>query len=393
MIWNPYTEGYFSDPYPHYAQCREENPVQVGIHGSWTFFRYDDIREVLRSNKYEASNLSQYFDEKSDVIFKGSSACPYMSQATKRWPMYMNGEEHKMLRLAITKAINSFDLRAIIDNAIVETNEAFQENDSIDLIDYCSDFIFRVTVDMFDLDDDLTMSDLRVYSNMLARSQDLFIPPQVYLQMNEWMIWGTKIFNDSSYLALVEKHLAEMGMVPSRDDLNSIMAISVMAAFETSKDNLTLALFEILKRPELIDQVITGTAKERDVLIEESFRYSSPLQFTIRVNKEPIEYRGQQIPENSKLFLCIASANRDPEVFDDPDAFMVDRSPNEHMAFGAGLHFCLGSNVARMEMQACLQPMVDHLKDFREAPGAGGIEFGKQIFMRTIKKAPLVKIA
>lgn len=158
------------------------------------------------------------------------------------------------------------------------------------------------------------------------------------------------------------------------------MLISFMASFETSKDNLSLALYEILKKPQLTNHLLNTDEKGLKDLIEETFRFSNPLQYTIRINTHPLNIGGYQIPENSKLYLCIASANRDETVFEKANELIPERTYNPHLAFGAGSHMCLGSAIARIEMKTCLQPMMHFLKNYELQ---GDVKWAKQIFMRT----------
>ncbi len=167
------------------------------------------------------------------------------------------------------------------------------------------------------------------------------------------------------------------------------MAISVMATFESSKDNLTMAICEILGNRDLIDATLACNPRELDILIEELFRFTSPLQFTVRINHEPLEYGEIKIQEGSKLYLCLASANRDPVEFSDPDKVVHDRVSNNHLAFGAGMHSCLGAQIARQEMRLCLIPMIIFLKNY-SLGHPDSIKFSKQIFMRTMEHCPLV---
>lgn len=393
IIWNPYQADYFLNPYPHLKQCRTENPIHKGVHGSWMFFKHEHVSEILRSNNFEVSELSSYFSEKEPYIFKNTDACPYLAQGTKNWPMYLNGSSHKQVRVAMGKALNACDLEKVIGESVLVTNEKFSSSQSFDLVEYCGDYIFDIIRELFGISGYGSIESIKKYSNMLAISQDLFIPKQVYQQINDWLLWGKDIFNDSSYKEIIKNHLNGVDAKYTDDDVYSILAISVMAAFETSKDNLTVALHEILKKQDLIDFVEKCDANELNVFIEECFRFSSPLQYTVRVNKAPLSYGNIVIPENSKLYLSIASANRDPEVFAEPDSFIPDRSPNNHLSFGGGVHFCLGASIARLEMRYCLKPMVAFLKNYSTPNEDGGVKWARQIFMRTVESAMLKRWA
>ena len=384
LIWSPYTEGYYKNPYEHLNDCREKNPIHVGSHGSWMFFKHNDVSEILRSNDFEVSNLSEYLANKEPYIFKNTNACPYLSIPTTKWPMYLNGSENKNIRSIIGKSFKYFDLKKAVSNAIKELNIKFKGRQEIDLVDYCGEFVFMVIKDFLDIKDYNSIDSIKKYSNLLAKSQDINVPKQTYHQINDAFIWGKKIFKESKYKETIISISEELGLKYDDDELYSILSIAFMAAFETSKDNLSIALYEILKSPELIEYVLQCDSKSLNIFIEELLRFSAPLQYTVRINKEPMVLNGILIPKKSKLYLCIASANRDPQIFVNPNQIIPDRNPNDHLSFGGGMHFCLGAQIARQELRYCLKPMINFLKDYKIAKGETPI-WSKQIFMRTMK--------
>jgi len=384
IIWNPYTKGYYDNPYLHLKECRESNPIHVGSHGSWMFFKHKDVSEIIRSNDYEVTSLSEYLAEKEPYIFKNTNTCPYLSKSTAKWPMYLNGTENKNVRAIIGKALKDFNLEGTLVPALERLHTKFDNKQQIDIVEYCGEFIFSLLKEFIEFKGNEDVDAIKKYSNLLAISQDINVPKQVYQKINEAFLWGKDIFKDSGFKKTIISLSKELGMEYTEDELYSIVSIFFMAAFETSKDNLTVALYEILKSEELIDYVLQCDTKSLNIFIEELLRFSAPLQYTIRVNKKPIAHNGILIPENSKLYLCLASANRDSEVFENPNQIIVNRNPNDHLSFGGGVHFCLGAQIARQELRYCLKPMIHFLKDYiipkNETP-----TWSKQIFMRTMK--------
>ncbi|RYY58192.1 MAG: cytochrome P450, partial [Chitinophagaceae bacterium] len=310
IIWNPYVAGYFDNPYQHLGQCREENPVQKGVHGSWILFRHNDCYDLLRSPVAKVSELSNYFREKEPAIFK-SGGCPYLSRGTSKWAMYLNGEEHKQVRKVMVKAFKQFDLPTILQESVAEVNRLFRDEKEFDLVNYCANFIYQVIRRLYSFPDHYSFEEVKQYSNMVARSQDLFVPKQVYQSINDWFLKGNELFSAlpehadaTSYKSQLAILGTQAGASYSEEDLLSIMSVSVMAAFETSKDSLSMALLEILGNTDKIDEVLSADSAAMGVAIEELFRFTAPLQYTIRVTGEPMMVGDQFIPENSKVFLC-----------------------------------------------------------------------------------------
>jgi cytochrome P450 len=126
---------------------------------------------------------------------------------------------------------------------------------------------------------------------------------------------------------------------------------------------------------------VRGDEDALERAVEETLRYRSPVQWTSRIPTEPAEVEGHEIAAGTPVRTYIGSANRDPAVFDRPDEFRPDRDPNPHMAFGRGIHFCLGAALARLEARIALSELFDRVEDVRLAatdlePVAGTFLYG-----------------
>ena len=124
-------------------------------------------------------------------------------------------------------------------------------------------------------------------------------------------------------------------------------------------------------------------------MIEEVLRYDSPIQGTFRTTTEAVDVRDVTIPADSKVLLLWASANRDPEVFPDPDRFDVERPIDRHLAFGIGIHFCLGAPLARLEARIATETILRRM--YRVEPDPNGtIERVDNPLFRGLKRYPLL---
>ena len=146
-------------------------------------------------------------------------------------------------------------------------------------------------------------------------------------------------------------------------ELDSFTAVVFGAGFETTADGLTVMLHwlacegearrRLFYRPELFP-----------VAVEEFLRFSTPIQIFGRNAAHPIELHGKHIEAGAVVALAFGSANRDPSVFAEPERCRLDRSPNPHLAFGAGVHLCLGAAIARLEMSVTLGRLASRLPEF-----------------------------
>ncbi|ELZ05936.1 cytochrome P450 [Natrialba asiatica DSM 12278] len=143
----------------------------------------------------------------------------------------------------------------------------------------------------------------------------------------------------------------------SREEKVGFCILLLLAGNITTTNLLTNAIWS-LEEQGLTDTVRTGEIGRKQA-IEEVLRYRSPVQSLTRIAIADIELNGKQIQAGDVVTLWLGAANRDPEVFDAPEEFRPERRPNRHMAFGMGVHFCLGAHLARMEADVAMQHLLE----------------------------------
>jgi len=170
----------------------------------------------------------------------------------------------------------------------------------------------------------------------------------------------------------------------AKDDLLSFAQFVLLAGNETTRNAITRGLWALAEHPEERKRLL-----ERPELLplaaDEMLRWSSPVRVLRRTLLADTTLRGKRLRAGESALLLYASANRDEEVFDAPHAFRVDRTPNEHLAFGIGPHYCLGANLARMEIAIVVGRILARLPDLRPVPGAP-IREGRNPILATIEE-------
>jgi cytochrome P450 len=308
VTWNPFTPGYFDNPYPHLKECRETNPVQQGVHKEWILLKHRHVRHVLKSEQFDASDLSSYFASKEKIIFDRHS-CPFLAKGTRRWMMYLNGAEHSATSALADIALRKIDFTALIEEAVAVCLPDFENTHSFNLVELAAAIPFYLSKKMTGFDDSVTPEQLRNFSFKLAVSQDLFLSKKDYREVNAEFEWGFREFKkmlspgyrtQQETLAALLPELNQSSESPlSADDQYSLMSILFMASFETTKDSLSTILTELIKRPRLMEYVLAADERQIKVLTEELLRIASPLQYTIRVCREDFEMEGRLVPNYS----------------------------------------------------------------------------------------------
>ncbi len=142
------------------------------------------------------------------------------------------------------------------------------------------------------------------------------------------------------------------------------LTLLLVAGNETTRNALTGGLTAFTRFPEERQKLLDDPSLMASAA-DEIVRYVSPVMSFMRTVTEDHTYQGVDLRAGDRLFLLYQSANRDEDVFDDPDVFKVDRSPNPHLGFGIGTHYCLGANLARAEISVVFEELFGRLRDIR----------------------------
>ena len=151
-----------------------------------------------------------------------------------------------------------------------------------------------------------------------------------------------------------------------RDEVVALGALLLLAGFETTANVISNGLLALLQAPDQLARVRDGSVAPAR-LTDELLRFAGPVQFTQRVLLDDLELDGRRIPARTLVALLVGAANRDPNVFVDPDHLDVGRDPNPHLSFSSGIHHCLGAALARLEIAVAVPRIVHALPDLRLA--------------------------
>jgi cytochrome P450 len=156
----------------------------------------------------------------------------------------------------------------------------------------------------------------------------------------------------------------EAGERLTEAELVATFALLFVAGHETTINLIGNGTYALLKHPEQLEQLKSNPALIKTA-VEELLRYDSPVQMTSRVVLEPIELAGHAFERGQQVSFMLGAANRDPAQFDDPGTLDLTRQPNPHLAFGSGIHYCLGAPLARLEGQIAINTLLQRMPNLK----------------------------
>ena len=186
--------------------------------------------------------------------------------------------------------------------------------------------------------------------------------------------------------ALVAAH--DEGDAMSGADLLSFVTLLLIAGNETTTNLIGNGTLALGRNPEQFDALKRNPAMLPRA-IEEMLRYDGPVQATVRFTNQPVHLGGTEIPAKAFALMIVAAANRDPAQFKDPEKFDITREPNDHVAFGEGIHFCIGAALARMEATVAFEAMLARFPRIRLNQPAFKPVYKGSYFLRGLESLPL----
>lgn len=374
-------------PVEQYTWLRENDPVhwheEPGGTGFWAITRYDDVRAVSRTPE-------AYSSCPTIMIADGSS----LDVGDHTMMLTMDAPQHTRYR----KLVSPYFLRSAakkmrpgIERLAAEIVDGVADRDEFDLVDDVAGLMpSYVIAEMLGIprQDGVELYQLTETIHSDPETQPEGAALGAIMKMFEYAtsVWEDKRANPGDDLASAIVSAEVDGHKLDEIDFNLFFLLLVDAGGDTTRNLIAGGMDALMRNP---DQLAALTANQDllPVAIEEMLRWTSPVIYMRRTATEDLELGGKLIKSGDKIVVYYGAANRDPNIFKDPETFDITRTPNEHVAFGGGgPHFCLGAQVARVEIDAMFQQLVTRMPDLQQA---GDIEWQPSNFISGPKHLPV----
>ncbi|MFD7842831.1 cytochrome P450 [Nocardia sp. NPDC059764] len=356
--FNPFGVEFRRDPYPMYRALREQRPVHKTL-GMWVLTRHEDVRAVLTDRSFSAGLIPQLVSEQAQRL--GQTDMDRVARLGRKSLVFTDNPEHARLRGLVNRVFTAAaveELRPVAAEFTARRLCRAVAGGELDVVtDLAAPLPVTVLCEWMALPAALRervgpwTHDIRFLLEPGLMQESDFIRVREVVEefadaLGEVLAARRREPGDD----LISRLLATRttgGDALSEEELIFVCIMSFVAGNETTKSLIGNGTLALIRHPGQARMLRDGTATVKSA-VTEALRYDSPLQLTKRLATRDIEIGGEVIRAGDQVMVCLGAANRDPEVFDRPDEFDLVRGGLGHLAFGHGLHGCLGGQLAEL---------------------------------------------
>lgn len=382
-----FTEEFTQNPYPVYEKLRQSEPIlnlkfPDGRYG-WLITRYDEAVAALKDGRFIKDITKAYGAEHTSVFSTNM--------------LFADPPDHKRLRGLVQKGFTPqriADMRSHIQDIADTLLHEASAKVTMNLID---EYAFKLPIIVISEILGVPTEDqdkFRIWSNSIIGASNRETSEEVVRHMHEFIAylkdWFAKVRENPGDDMISQLVMAEnQGDRLSEQELYGVVTLMIIAGHETTVNligNGVLALLEYPEQRKLLQEqpeLIHGA-------IEEMLRYNGPVEFsTSRWAAEDMEFHGVQMKKGDLVVVSLNSANRDAGPFEHPDLFDITREKSRHLAFGKGIHLCLGAPLARLEAEIAINTLLRRYPYFELQAGVDELRWRPGMIVRGVEEIPL----
>ncbi len=394
-----YTPEVLRNPHPALALLRADAPLYHVPHremGSlpWLLTRYDDSLALLNDERFTKDMTRLPGRENA----RGGDMMMQAAASINRHMLTVDPPDHTRLRALIHKAFTPRMIRELeariqaISDELIDALLAKGQGDF--LAEFAIPLPITVIAELLGIPHE-DQAKFRYWSQTIVLGGSTGTKPEeIGAAAIEFIMYFHEMFDqrradprDDLITALVQAE--EAGEKLDQQELISMVFLLLVAGHETTVNLIGNGMLTLLQHPDQLAKLRANPDLIKNA-IEEMLRYEGPVgTSTMRWALEPIEMYGQTIQPGEMVLASLLGANRDPDVFPNPDVFDVTRSPSKHIAFGNGIHYCVGAPLARLEGAVAFNTLLRRLPDLQLAVAVDELEWNPTLLLHGMKAMPV----
>lgn len=354
------------DPYQIYRRMRDQAPLAPNRHGELVATSYDVCQQILRSKDFGMSDMStppRPGEDKLEMSLLG-----------------LNPPDHTRLRRLAAPAFGPRrmdEYRSLVETTVDRLiTEALSTGGGFDLVkSFASPMPIAVITKMLGLEEDTDRLQWvgSIVASALDGVQSISHGVQLYVAYQQMQATFAALLQRAETHPgndLTSVLVAQKGEKISTEEIVALVGLLLLAGFETTVNAIGNGVTALLSRRDQWEMLVEDPSLAPQV-VEEVLRFDPPVQQAFRVRltgSQLVEIGGVQVEPGRRVLVMLGAANRDPEVFDDPDTFDLHRSnAGDHLAFASGIHYCLGATLARLELTVAFAALATRMPRLRMA--------------------------
>lgn len=379
---DPTTEEFVQNPYPIYANLRKHAPILWNERRQWwVFSRYEDVKTILKDGRFTKRHSSrlrkllQNVEILSRLYDAAWRAVKEQGPKPCKWVVSQDSYDHARIRAAAKPAFSQSRIKLLeplIREICHQQIDEFAKSGSCDLIkQYACDLPFKIIARIIGIPPQ-DQSMVRSWCNDIALINNI----NTSLADQEIAAKSSNTYIDYLRQSLSQRRskplddlISEFGNRSSglsTDEALANLLFFTVTGFETTIPLIGNGLHSLMKNPTQLELLIQDPQLIM-LAVEEILRFEPPVPVINYLVNETLEIRGETLHSGQRVRLLIGSANRDEEVFETPDVFNITRENIAHLSFGAGVHQCIGANLARFEAQIAISTLFERIPNIRLA--------------------------
>jgi cytochrome P450 len=386
-----------ADPFPFFARLRAQEPVHRTTLPDrtpvWLLTRYEDVDRLLKDERFAKSRANAMTPEQ----LRKQPWVPQMFRPLERNMLDLDPSDHSRLRGLVHKAFTPRlieQIRARIQTLADELLDAAAHRGEMDLIrDFALPLPMTIITEILGVptrDRDRFHRWSKAVVSVTSLTGGWRVLPSVWLftrYLRDFFKRRRADPRDDLTSALIQAE--EAGDSLSEDELLAMVFLLLIAGHETTVNLIGSGTLTLLQHPAQREKLHRDPSLIKTA-VEELLRYTAPVFLsTERYAHQTVTIRGVAIPRGALTFGVIGSANRDETVFESPDTLDIARVENRHLAFGQGIHYCLGAPLARLEAQLAINTLLARMPDLRLTGSPDSLRWRPSLILRGLEALPV----